>query len=156
MSNQSRVILITLLLVFAFGAWFLPSQAQRSSQRSAPSGKATPPKSSAAKPTTGLSRASQSKSVDAVEFHAVGFAESPPARDLPAAGNINPGAPDTEGREINELNTESGRTAIADKPSFDGALQDNARAGTPGLPTPALPAPSLTFEGIAVNGSAPP
>ena len=94
MSNQSRVILITLLLVFAFGAWFLPSQAQRSSQRSAPSGKATPPKSSAAKPTTGLSRASQSKSVDAVEFHAVGFAESPPARDLPAAGNINPGAPD--------------------------------------------------------------
>ncbi|HXI90883.1 MAG TPA: carboxypeptidase regulatory-like domain-containing protein [Blastocatellia bacterium] len=156
MSNQSRVILITLLLVFAFGTWFLPSQAQRSSQKSAPSGKATPSKSPAAKPTTGLSRASQSKSVDAVEFHAVGFAESPPARDLPAAGSINPGAPDTEGREINELNTETGRTAIANKPSFDGALQDNAKARPPGLPTPALPAPSLTFEGIAVQNSAPP
>jgi len=88
MSNQSRVVLITLLLVFGFGTWFLPSQAQRSSQRSAPSGKATPSKSPAAKPTTGLPRAIQSKSVDAVEFHAVGFAESPPARDLPAAGTL--------------------------------------------------------------------
>lgn len=154
MNNQSRVLLITLLLFFAFGAWLLPSKAQRSSQRSAPTGKATPSKSPAAKSTTGLPKARQSTPVEAVAFQAVGFAESPPARDLPAAGTINPGSPDSEGREINELNTESGRTAITSKTSFDGGLQDNSTHAPSPKVMPTTPA--LTFEGLAVNGSAPP
>lgn len=154
MNNQSRVLLITLLLFFAFGAWLLPSKAQRSSQRSAPTGKATPSKSPAAKSTTGLPKARQSTPVEAVAFQAVGFAESPPARDLPAAGDLNSGSPDLEGREINELNTESGRTAITSKTSFDAGLQDNkTHAPSPKvMPT----TPALTFEGIGVQNSAPP
>ena len=155
MNARLRILIVTSLMVFGVGVWFVPTHAQRPVQRSAPAGAGKPSKSPAAKPTAGLPKASQAKSAEAVEFHAVGFAESPPARNLPAAGTINPGAPDTEGREINELNTESGRTAVANTPSFDAALQDNTKARTPSLPT-ALPTPSLTFEGIAVNGSAPP
>jgi hypothetical protein len=155
MSNQSRVLLITLLLFFAFGAWLLPSQAQRSSQRSAPSGTATPTtKGPAPKPGTSLPKARQSTSVEAVEFHAVGFAESPPARDLPPASSLNtgPNGPEGEAHEINELNTERVRTAAIGKPSVDGALQGDTKAPTPR----ALPTPSLTFEGIGVQNSAPP
>ena len=156
MNSKLRVVCFCLLALFVAGVWLLPTQAQRSAEKLAPSRAAKPSMSPTAKSATGLPKARQSKSVEAVEFHAVGFAESPPARNLPAAGNINPGAPDLEGREINELNVESGRTALANKPSFDGALFDKALPGNTKAPAPNLPAPSLTFEGIGVNGSAPP
>ena len=139
MNARMRILLVTTLMVFAIGVWFAPTQAQRPVQKSAPARAGKPSKGPAAKPTARLPKARQSKSVEAVEFHAVGFAESPPARSLPSAATLVavPGGPEVEGHEINELNTENGRKALADKPSFDAGLQGNTKARTPGAPSPA-------------------
>jgi len=156
MNTKLRVLCFFLLALFVSGVWLLPTEAQRASQKSAPGRAGKPSKGPAAKSSTALPKARQSKSVEAVEFHAVGFAESPAVRDLPAASSLItvPGGPEVEGQELNEKNTES-RKATTNKASFDGALQSSARGKTPALPS-VLPAPSLTFEGIGVNGSAPP
>jgi hypothetical protein len=156
MLTRTRIVLIALLLVFVFASWLLPSQAQRSSQTSAPRGAAAKSKGPAAtkSPAPKANRALQgSQAVTPVSVQAVGFAESPPARSLPAAITLLPRAPEMEGHEINELNTREVRTGVSSKGSTDGALQSNVASLTL---LAALPTPSLTFEGIGVQSSAPP
>ncbi|HJZ69348.1 MAG TPA: hypothetical protein VKF81_14590, partial [Blastocatellia bacterium] len=90
-------------------------------------------------------------SVSPVVVPLADFAQSVPVRDL------SPAPPDKAGRdEINELNTESGRTSVEGKVSFDGALQRTPLS--PNVDT--IPSPSLVFEGIAAadegNTVAPP
>jgi hypothetical protein len=161
MSNQSRVVLITLLLVLAFGAWLLPSQAQRSVQKSAPSGAASSSTSSASKSSGSVIPRTQAGSITPIYAQANGFAESKPVRELPAAStsiSTSPsGGPEIEGHEVNELNTERVRKPDAG-PSFDAALQGSTKA--PVTPRALPNAPSLTFEGIDAadegNSVAPP
>ena len=105
--------------------------------------------------------------LEPISIQAVGFAESAPASTFPAAtrtvASNQPGPPEieggeSEGHEINPLNTARGRTDLPG-PSFDGALQSSLRPNEGVLKAAALPAPSLTFEGIAFtdgNSGAPP
>ncbi len=158
MRNQSRVLLITLLLVFAFGAWLLPSEAQRATQKTAPTGSAARAKAASAKP---VRPGQKGAPLTPVYAQAVEFAESVPVRDLAppqrSVSNSKNGPPEVEGREINEKNTEEVRQwAPGAKPSVDGALQPERPANAPSV----LPTPSLTFEGIDAsnegNSVAPP
>src|SRR5258708_7582410 len=111
MSNQTREVLITLLLVFAVGAFFLPSQAQRATQKTSPTGSAARAKAPTAKP--GRSAQKSGESLTPVYAQAVEFAESVPVRNLPPANrsisNSKNGPPEVEGHEINEKNTEEVR-----------------------------------------------
>jgi len=104
MNSHRRVVLTTLLLVFAVGGWFLPSQAQRATQRTSPTGTATRAKAPTVKP--GRSAQKPGESPAPVYAQAVEFAESIPVRNLPPANrsvsNSKNGPPEVEGQSINE------------------------------------------------------
>ena len=103
---------------------------------------------------------------------AVAFAVTAPARTFPGAV-VDPTTYDielSESKEINQLNTVRVRPAVPGS-AADGALKSSAKAQQGGklsdiwnkaVPSPNAPAsfisPSilLTFEGMSVNGSAPP
>ena len=158
MTNQTRVVLITLLLVFAVGGWLLPSQAQRATQKTSPTGTATRAKAPTVRP--GRSAQKPGVSPTPVYAQAVEFAESVPVRNLPPANrsvsNSKNGPPEVEGQSINEKNTEEVRQWASGKGSPDGALQPERQSNAPSV----LPTPSLTFEGIDAtdegNSVAPP
>ncbi len=162
MRNRSRLLLFTLLFCFAFAAWLLPSQAQRPTQRSAPTGARTPARSPRPRATRPAQKDVESKPVLPVFAEAVDFAESAPVRTLPPARlsivNSKPGPSEIDQHEVNERNTEEVRKEVSGIKSYpDGALQTSMRA--PNVPN-ALPSPILTFEGIAAanegNSVAPP
>src|ERR1041384_654847 len=151
----------TMLFFFLAGAWLWPSQAQRATQKTSPSGSAARAKAPIPKPGRG---GQKDVALVPVYAQAVEFAESVPVRNLPAANrsvnNSKFGPPEInlEGRELNEKNSESRQWAPGTKASLDGALQGERPANT-NAPS-ALPTPSLTFEGIDAadegNSVAPP
>jgi hypothetical protein len=157
-----RLLAFCTIALFLATAWLWPSQAQRSTQKTAPRGGAAAAKAPIAKP----GRAQKiSASPTPIYSRAVDFAESVPIRNLPPAqrmiSNSKNGPPEVEGEEINEKNTEEVRRSVeTTKPAVDGALQRTLRP--PNAPqTPSmLPTPSLTFEGIDAtdegNSVAPP
>ncbi|MEN3331016.1 MAG: hypothetical protein V7641_381, partial [Blastocatellia bacterium] len=95
--------LCTMLFFFLAGAWFWPSQAQRATQKTAPSG--TGARTTKA-PTPKPGRPGQKSELVPVYAQAVEFAESVPVRNLPAANrsvsNSKNGPPEInlEGREL--------------------------------------------------------
>ena len=168
MNNRSRMLLITLALFFAFGAWYLPSQAQRAAQKGAPTGSAartrkpgpSAPSKASQLPVKGAAQTKGNQTLIPISSQAVEFAESAPVRSLPPAtrliSNSQGGPPEVEPHEVNEKNTEEVRQEIEGlKGSHDGALQTSLRPLAPTV----LPGPSLTFEGVAFadgNNVAPP
>jgi hypothetical protein len=155
-----RLLGLCTILFFLAGAWLWPSQAQRATQKTSPSGSAARAKAPTAKP----GRPRQKTELVPVYAQAVEFAESVPVRNLPAANrsvsNSKNGPPEInlEGRELNEKNSESRQWSPGAKASLDGALQPERPANT-NAPS-VLPTPSLTFEGIDAadegNSVAPP
>ena len=86
---------------------------------------------------------------------AVGFAETRPVREIMAAGDSVDLELKEKAEEINELNTVFDRKLRADAPpQKDGALHSSF--GKDGRFRINIPLPILTFEGVGVNGSAPP
>src|SRR5689334_4752620 len=164
--NRTRLILITLLLCFIFGAMFLPSQAQRSPQKSTstPRARAKREREREREPIFRPRQKPDSKPDVPIYAQAVAFAESAPVRDLgPVKGslvNTKPGPPEIDQHEVNEKNGEEVRKFGESKVSFDGALQRTIRAPNAPQTPSALPAPSITFDGIAAadegNSVAPP
>lgn len=145
-----RLLIFSTLAFFLIGAWLWPSQAQRATQKTSPTGSAARAKAPSAKP----GRAGQKNTqLVPVYAQAVEFAESVPVRNLPpenrSVSNSKNGPPEVEGHEVNEKNTEEVKKGVAGgKASPDGALQRERAANAPSV----LPTPSLTFEGIdAVN-----
>jgi len=135
MRPKFRLVSIVVLFFVASTIWLVPSQAQKPGVGS-PSGsppKASPsPKGPQATPQSGL---------------AVGFAVSPPLRDLTSSGPRS--ETDVEGaeNELNELNRVPFRVpSPTAKPDADGALQKStsARVGASVL-TP----PIVSFDGIS-------
>ena len=160
MNARLRILIVTLLMVFAVGVWLVPSQAQRPVDKSAPGRAGKPSRNLPARATRARQPQGEAQALRPVVAEAVEFAESVPVRNLPPASrsisNSGFGPPEIEGHEINEKNTEEVRKqVIGAKSSLDGALQSSA----PLSPT-ALPTPSLTFEGIdaadEANSVAPP
>ena len=87
--------------------------------------------------------------------HAVGFGETKPVRELAGMETLIDQEVKEKAEEINELNVKFVRNERADAPvQKDGALQSSF--GTDGRFKINIPSPTLTFEGIGVNGSAPP
>src|SRR5262249_19873036 len=113
--NRIRSILITLLLCFIFGAMFLPSQAQRSSQKSTstPRARAKREREREREPIFRPRQKPDAKPDVAVYAQAVAFAESAPVSDLGAAKNLlantKPGPPEIDQHEVNEKNAEEVR-----------------------------------------------
>ena len=136
-----RVALLSLVLFVSVGIWLSPSRAELSAGGTA------------------------QLIVTPVTIKLNGFAESPPASSLPAAGPLADASAIQEAHEVNELNTEQVRALTPEQsaaPSYDATLpvggstrrrrQQQAQAIT-------LSGPILTFEGIAEadgNGVAPP
>jgi len=165
--NRTRKILITLLLCFVLGALFLPSQAQRSPQKSTPTPR-THAKREREREREPVFRPRQ-KPDDAkpdvpIYAQAVAFAESAPVRDIGPAKNslvnTKPGPPEIDQHEVNEKNGEEVRKFGDSKVSFDGALQRTMRAPNAPQTPSALPTPSITFDGVSAadegNSVAPP
>lgn len=134
-------VIIVALLAVAF--FVRPGEAQR------PAGK----KAGAKTPQSGRADRTISRPMSG---RVVGFAETRPARELAATSVATIDAElKREGHEINELNEEVERIPNAKaRPQKDGAL---VASWTPNRGFELnIPAPSLTFEGIPVQGSAPP
>src|SRR5436305_179664 len=137
-----RLLGLCTILLFLAGAWLWPSQAQRATQKTSPSGSAARAKAPTAKPAQ---PGQKNEPLLPVVAQAVGFAESVPVRNLPAANrsvsNSKNGPPEInpEGHELNEKNSESRQWAPGAKASLDGALQPERPANTNApsvLPTP--------------------
>src|SRR5437868_5149009 len=152
-----RLLGLCTILFFLAGAWLWPSQAQRATQKTSPSGSAARAKAPTAKP----GRPGQKSELVPVYARAVGFAESVPVRNLAPANrsisNSKNGPAEIEGREVNEKNSEEVKRGVTGaKGSVDGALQPERQSTAPSV----LPTPSLTFEGIDAtdegNSVAPP
>ncbi|MGI8956557.1 MAG: hypothetical protein ACR2II_06550 [Chthoniobacterales bacterium] len=91
----------------------------------------------------------------AVVGHPVGFAETRPVRELMNEVSQVDQEIVQEGEEVNELNTVFNRKANRHgPPQKDGALQSSF--GPDGHFKLNIPSPILVFEGVGVNGSAPP
>ena len=102
MNSRSRILIFTLLMVFVVGVWLSSSQAQRSSQKSAPSRAA---KSSRNLPTPAARPRQKDGATPALRpmtARAVEFAESVPVRNLAPAersiSNAQFGPPEVEGK----------------------------------------------------------
>src|SRR6185295_15484357 len=136
---QFRLLVFSTLAVFLVGAWLWPSQAQRATQKTSPTGSAARAKAPTAKPGRPGQKAAQLVPVYA---QAVEFAESVPVRNLPpenrSVSNSKNGPPEVEGQEINEKNREEVKKGGAGgKASPDGALQRERATNAPSvLPTP--------------------
>ncbi|MEK6304147.1 MAG: HYR domain-containing protein [Acidobacteriota bacterium] len=160
MNAKLRILIVTTLVIFAVGVWLVPSQAQRSPQRSAPARAGKPSKSLPSRAARARQKEGPVQVLTPVVAQAVDFAESVPVRDLPrpdrSISSAKPGPPEVEPREVNEKNSEETRKEVSGiKGSFDGALQTAPRSFAPNV----LPAASLTFEGVAFadgNNVAPP
>jgi Carboxypeptidase regulatory-like domain/HYR domain len=145
-----KLLAFCTITLFLATAWLWPSQAQRATQKTSPTGSAARAKAPTARPGRPGQKGTQLVPLYA---QAVEFAESVPVRNLPPANrsvsNSQNGPPEVEGHEINEKNTEEVKKGVAGgKASPDGALQRERAANAPSV----LPTPSLTFEGIdAVN-----
>ncbi len=86
---------------------------------------------------------------------AVGFGESRPVRELMNVADAFDLEMKQKAKEINELNAKFSRTERLDAPpQKDGMLQSSF--GVDGHLRLNIPTPILTFEGVGVNGSAPP
>ncbi len=108
----------------------------------------------AQKPNSGRT-AGQLASTVPVASKAVGFAETRPAREMMVASDGFDPEVRQQAEEVNELNTEVYRQPRLDAPpQKDGALQSSF--GKNGKFRINIPTPILTFEGVGVNGSAPP
>jgi len=164
MLKRCRLVVITLLLFFVAGIWLLPTHAQRAVQRATPSGPRSPKPSSVKPPAARQPRSSQSDRIEPVYAQAAEFAESQPVRNLPRATSDivsnQPGPPEVEPHEINELNTEPVRRQLNVKGSFDATLQDRSIRQRSVSGPNVLNTPSLTFDGISAadegNSVAPP
>ncbi|MGI8435394.1 MAG: dockerin type I domain-containing protein [Chthoniobacterales bacterium] len=138
--RKKRIFFITTIALLA-GAFFVQTgqaQKSKSGQTAAPSA-----------PHAVLA------STVPVIGHAVGFAETRPVREIMAQSDAVDLELKEQAEEINELNTDFVRTKKADAPAQkDGALQ--SAFGPNGHFKINIPAPLFTFEGVGVNGSAPP
>src|SRR4051812_10427070 len=111
--------LCTMLFFFLAGAWFWPSQAQRASQKTSPTGTAArTTKAPAPKP----GRPGQRPELVPISAQAVGFAEIASLKQIARANqsisNTKNGPPEVEGHEVNEKNSEEvKRGVISSKPS---------------------------------------
>lgn len=154
MNNQPRILLFALLLFFAFGAWLLPSEAQRSGpsrEGGAPkpaAGKAIAPKRALTAQSKITSPGVSTSAPDSVQ--ASSFGESAPVSRV-AAG---PGAVESDREDENEAAenravhqvtaaaaARSQRMSPSDAMKRDGAMQTMA-------PTLNIPSPIVTFEGL--------
>src|SRR5690349_18209961 len=163
--NRTRKILITLLLCFVLGALFLPSQAQRSPQKSTPTPRTHAEREREREPVFRPRQKPDDAKPDVpIYAQAVAFAESAPVRDIGPAKNslvnTKPGPPEIDQHEVNEKNGEEVRKFGDSKVSFDGALQRTMRAPNAPQTPSALPTPSITFDGVSAadegNSVAPP
>ncbi|HYV05393.1 MAG TPA: carboxypeptidase regulatory-like domain-containing protein, partial [Blastocatellia bacterium] len=162
MTMKSRTLILTLLIFFAVGVWLVPSQAQRASQKSAPTPAAKPSKNlPSPAPRARQKEGASQAALRPIVAQAVEVAESVPVRNLPPAtksiSNSQFGPPEVEGQDINEKNTEEVRRQVeAKKDSLDAGLQASTRVLAPTV----LPTASLTFEGVSAadegNSVAPP
>src|SRR5262245_28395933 len=157
---RSRRLLFCLVVFCLASVVFIPVQAQRSAQKSAPRRAGAPSRSLPRR----TARPRQKEQVlIPVYAQAVEFAESVPVKNLPPAQRIvannkfGPPEIEHEGREVNEKKSEEVKEGVSGKDSCDGALQSEVRS--PNAPN-VLPTPSLTFEGIDAtdegNSVAPP
>ncbi len=90
-----------------------------------------------------------------VVSRAVGFAETKPVREIMAESGEVDAVLVQQAEEINELNSFDYAKPDPNAPKqYDGALQSSF--GPDGHFKITIPGPSLTFEGVGVNGSAPP
>ena len=128
------LFLIVILALIGLALFVLPGRAQKPN-----ADKAKPPRTARLVPIIG---------------HAVGFAETKPARELAAPAALIDAQFRGEARELNERNTRFVRRPKPNAPpQKDGALQSSwVRIPS----TPNIPAPLLTFEGVAENGGSPP
>ena len=144
---RSRVLLITLLLLFAFGAWLLPSQAQRIN-KSAPGRAGTPSKSSTSKavqtPKAGGS------SVEPIVVRAANVATSPPLSEVAASASVSDVKRNedeeeaAENRSVRQLAPSSLSRRAA---SVDPVVQTTA-------PVPLIPSPAVNFDGLSNQNNA--
>ena len=139
MKGRKRgIFLFVIVTVLGLAFFVRQGEAQKSKAPNAPAGK----------------HAQLASNVPVVG-RAVGFAETKPMRELTAIDvNIDPQLKQ-EAEEINELNVTMIARPNPNAPvQRDGALQSSF--GPEGQFKLNIPAPILTFEGLGVNGSAPP
>ncbi len=137
-ARRKELVLIAIITLIGAAFYAQPTEAQRPKQGKTRSGKLGGIVSNV--PIVG---------------HAVAFGETKPMRELASPDTNFDQQLKEQAEEVNELNTDfhpkPNRNA---PPQTDGALQSSF--GTDGHFKLNIPSPSLTFEGLGVNGSAPP
>ncbi|MCU1263813.1 MAG: hypothetical protein JWM21_131 [Acidobacteria bacterium] len=168
MSRYRGLIILGILVLLVSTLFFQRSEAQRGSQKRGNTDSNVAGESDLSGKLRSMAPQKSGPAPEVVRL--AGFAESAPARTFSPAQRIlaanQPGPAElereegeTEGREINPLNSTEVRANLPGL-SVDGALQTSLRSKKGPLSPTVLPGPSLTFEGIDAadegNSVAPP